>query len=418
MGKAKKRKSRSSERPRTVAPGDQFGHGLPGRRRALMALDNLKPAQMPLLLDAFDNTATPALRHLEPYALAVPELDTFRRTRRIGPTLARWSQLLGVSADTLLVNQEHYFCLGSSERTVGAVDEQVLTAMYCAYRCSSGATIDRHAYYASEEITALILAGSESSAVVGVTAADLPSPTGVAYLSQSAGALLLLWQVLDDDLLSVQLVPAEGARSFISNDGAPKTGWGYRFINHMYLPIPTAEALLSPVESDAPPSLQASGGFHPEDARGCATRRAGHLSGVVDRADPRGVHLLHPHAAAGLHRPGCRRPPVTDVRDLPDPAEGDCHLSDPPGLDVPERRVREVLADLLDTLGGARALAPALVSRRAASSSEVDLDVHRGTRGCTDHTVGQGDSALTCAYDMACRTPASRRRRGILGHPG
>lgn len=263
MGKAKKRKSRSSERPRTVAPGDQFGHGLPGRRRALMALDNLKPAQMPLLLDAFDNTATPALRHLEPYALAVPELDTFRRTRRIGPTLARWSQLLGVSADTLLLNQEHYFCLGSNERTVGAVDEQVLTAMYCAYRCSSGATIDRHAYYASEEITALILAGSESSAEVGVTAADLPSPTGVAHLSQSAGALLLLWQVLDDDLLSVQLVPAEGARSFISNDGAPKTGWGYRFINHMYLPIPTAEALLSPVESDAPPSLQASGGFTP-----------------------------------------------------------------------------------------------------------------------------------------------------------
>lgn len=122
--------------------------------------------------------------------------------------------------------------------------------------------MDRHAYFASEEMTALILAGSEGSAEVGVTIADLPSPSGVAYLTQSEGDLVLLWNTVDD-LLSVQLVPTTGAQDFIVNQGEIREGWGYRFGDYKYLPIPTAEAELSSPESDSPPSLQNIGGYTP-----------------------------------------------------------------------------------------------------------------------------------------------------------
>lgn len=262
MGKSKKRKPEPSQ-PRKSKPGGQFNHGLAVRRRAHMALADLKPAQMPLLLDALDSTATPVFEHLRPFGQAVPELAEFRKTRRIGPTLACWCQMTNVSAETLLVNRERYFCIGSSTTTPGAVDEQTLLALYTAYRCTSGAIQDRHAYYASEEMTALILAGSETSAEVSVTPADLPSPAGVVYLSHTGNPLLMLWQVLYDDLLSVQLVPAEGARSFIDHDGSLQIGYGNRFINNLYLPLPTAEALLSPVESDTTPSLREIGGYTP-----------------------------------------------------------------------------------------------------------------------------------------------------------
>ena len=247
---------------KAIHTGDQFRKGLPIRRRAITALSDLRPVQMPLLLDALDHAATPLQAHLEPYGRVVPDLEEFRRSRAVGPTLARWTQLHGVSPEALIVNRERYFCFGSHETTPGAVAEKMMLAMFVAHRCTSGATLDRHAYYASEELTALILAGSETSAEVSVTPADLPSPTGVAYLARPDGALILLWQVLDD-LLSVQLVPATGVKSFIANDGALKTGWGYRFINHCYLPMPTAEALLSPLESDTPPILRSLGGFTP-----------------------------------------------------------------------------------------------------------------------------------------------------------
>ncbi|CRK54608.1 conserved protein of unknown function [Rhodococcus sp. RD6.2] len=265
-------KKRKPTEPTPFTPGEQFREGLPVRRRAIATLSDLQPAQMPLLLDALDHAAAPVRTHLEPYGHVVPELEEFRRSRAVGPTLARWTQIFGVSPETLLVNREHYFCFGSPDTTVGAVDEKMALAMYIAYRCTAGATLDRHAYYAAEELTALILAGSETSAEVSVTPADLPSPTGVAYLARPDGALLLLWQVLNDDLLSVQLVPAAGVQSVLAADGELKAGCGYRFINHVYLPIPTAEALLSPLESDSPPSLRSIGGFTPgmpaDDFRG------------------------------------------------------------------------------------------------------------------------------------------------------
>jgi hypothetical protein len=262
VGKSKGRKTPSQAKPRGFTPGDQFAHSRALRQRARMALASLKPAQMPLLLDALDEMSTPILEYLEPYGLVVPDLGRFRATRTVGPALEKWCKILGVSPETLLVNRERYFGFGS-DASNGEVDEPTMVALYCAHRCTSGATADRHAYYASEEMTALILAGSETAAGVSVTVADLPSPTGVAYLAHTDGGLVLMWQVLDDDLLSVQLIPAFGVQEFITHDGTRREGWGYRFINHMYLPIPTAEAELSPPESDAPPCLHSLGGFTP-----------------------------------------------------------------------------------------------------------------------------------------------------------
>jgi hypothetical protein len=263
MGKAKNRKKTKEDYTRPFVTGEHFRHGLPIRRRAQAAVADLKPVQMPLLLDALDEAATPVLEHLEPFAWVVPDLDKFRASRTIGTTLAWWSSFHGQSAESLLVNKTHYFCFGPERSAIGAMEERMVLGMYCAYRCTSGATVDRHAYYASEEMTALILAGSETSAEVSVTPADLPSPSGVAYLARPEGGLVLLWQVLYDTLLSVQLVSAAGVAEFLGDEGELRAGLAYRYLNHVYLPLPTAEAELSPPESDAPPSLHVIGGFTP-----------------------------------------------------------------------------------------------------------------------------------------------------------
>ncbi|MGW5153620.1 hypothetical protein [Rhodococcus koreensis] len=269
MGKAKSRKTKQDSRKtkqewnRPFVTGEQFRHGLPTRRRAQMALADLKPAQMPLLLDALDEAATPVLKHLEPFAWLVPDLERFRTSRTIGTTLAWFCEFHGQSAESLLANTPHYFGFGPKESAIGAIEERIMLGMYCAYRCTSGATVDRHTYYASEEMTALILAGSETSAEVSVTPADLPSPSGVAYLAQPDGGLFLIWQILYDTLLSVQLVSAAGMEEFIGDEGELREGLSYRYVNHIYLPLPTAEAELSPPESDTPPSLHSIGGFVP-----------------------------------------------------------------------------------------------------------------------------------------------------------
>ena len=79
---------------RRAGSGDQFQQDQAVRRRARMALSDLKPSQMPLLLDALDAAATPVLAHLEPYGLVVGDLDTFRRSRTLGPHLAKFLAVL------------------------------------------------------------------------------------------------------------------------------------------------------------------------------------------------------------------------------------------------------------------------------------------------------------------------------------
>ncbi|WP_458683263.1 hypothetical protein [Prescottella equi] len=265
MGKPKKRKPAPQPQRRAFAPGDQFLEQLAVRDRARMALAaGLKPAQMPLLMNALDAAATPVRDHLAPYASVVEDLKEFRASRRVGAALRTFTQHLGVSAEALLVNREAHLAIGRPDPGLGIVEEQIMTAMYCAYRCTSGSTANRHAYYASEEMTALTLAGSQTSADVSVTVADLPSPTGVAYLDRGSDeeGLVLMWHV-DDDVLNVQLSPVSGIEGFLENDGTRREGWGYRFINHRYLPIPLAEAVLSAPETDEPPVLHSIGGFAP-----------------------------------------------------------------------------------------------------------------------------------------------------------
>ncbi|MCQ4118352.1 hypothetical protein [Rhodococcus tibetensis] len=263
MSKATHRNRTEQDFNGPFVTGEHFRHGLPIRRQAQKALADLKPAQMPLLLDALDETATPVFEYLEPFAWVVPEFEEFRASRTIGPTLAWWCKFHGQSAESLLVNTERYFCFGPEGSAIGAIEEHSVFGMYSAYRCTSEATADRHAYYASEEMTALIRAGSKTSAEVSVTPDDLPSPSGVAYLARPEGGLVLLWNILYDTRLSVQLVSAAGVEEFLGDEGELRPGAAYRYINHVYLPIPTAEAELSPPESDTPPSLHLIDGLTP-----------------------------------------------------------------------------------------------------------------------------------------------------------
>ena len=263
MSNALHRKRTEQDFTGPFVTGEHFRHGLPMRRQAQQALADLEPAQMPLLLDALDDTATPVVEHLEPFAWVVPEFEEFRATRTIGPTLAWWSEFHGQSAESLLVHSERYFCFGPEGSAIGAMEEHAMLGMYGAYRCTSAATADRHAYYASEEMTAHILARRETSAEVSVTPENLPSPSGVAYLARPEGGLVLLWTIQHDTLLSVQLVSAFELAEFLGNDGEARPGAAYRYLDHVYLPLPTAEVELSSPGSGTPPGFNKIDGLTP-----------------------------------------------------------------------------------------------------------------------------------------------------------
>ncbi|NKR39714.1 hypothetical protein GS503_01985 [Rhodococcus hoagii] len=367
-----------------------------------MALvSGLAPGQMPLLLDALDAAATPVRDHLEPYALVVPELDECRRSRRVGSALYRWTQFFGVSADTSLFNREKYFGMGATDLSKGTLEERFMVVMYCAYRCTSGSTADRHAYYASEEMTALILTGSETSADVSVTAADLPSPAGVAYLDQGGDeeGLVLIWHIAYDELLTVQLVPVSGVDEFLANDGSLRAGWGYIHADCRYLPIPGIEAVLSAPETDEPPTLRPVGGFTSDGESGCTRGEANALLGLDGGTDPAGVPLVHPHDPPGeagrvdrdrraskqvLGRPDHTRRAAGDVPELPT-----CSLRSGRACERGDDH-----AQLHAPMGGARALEAALVSEREPPSPDLDRVLYRRSQRCAAQDVGQGAVAV------------------------
>jgi hypothetical protein len=104
----------------------------------------------------------------------------------------------------------------------------------------------RHAYYATEELTALILAGSARGVeALALSVADLPSPQGFAYLHRPNNkGLLLWWTMAQDDIVVTSLITAQKMIDWLQSEPiAPEYQW-----------LPYASAALTPPGSDTSPN--------------------------------------------------------------------------------------------------------------------------------------------------------------------
>ena len=235
------------------------------RGRAGESLTTLKASKLPRVAAAIAATASPIARYLELLALLANEMAWYRVDQRVGPNLKAVAQALRVTPKMLVQKPElipvYHPAPGTSSRRH---PDQMAKPLYVAYRSTNGAADTRHTFFANAETTALILAGCESATNVGATVADLPSPSGVAYLATDDGdSLFLLWHTEDEALLTVQVATTAGLAAFLAHDGAAREGrHGWIFGRSTYLPLPTVEATLSAPDSDEPPvPIEVEGGL-------------------------------------------------------------------------------------------------------------------------------------------------------------
>ncbi|MGB3673996.1 MAG: hypothetical protein WA988_06125 [Candidatus Nanopelagicales bacterium] len=228
------------------------------------SLETLKASKLPRVAAAIAATAAPIARYLELLALLANEMAWYRVDQRVGPNLGAVAQALRVTPKMLVQKPElipvYYPLPGTSLRP----SDQMAKPLFVAYRSTNGAAATRHTFFASAETTALILAGCESATNVGATVADLPTPSGIAYLARDDGdSLFLLWHTEDEAVLTVQVATPARLAAFLAHDGAAREGrHGWIFGRSTYLPLPTVEATLSAPDSDEPPvPIEVEGGL-------------------------------------------------------------------------------------------------------------------------------------------------------------
>ncbi|WP_458683620.1 hypothetical protein [Prescottella equi] len=201
-----------------------------------MALPTLTATQMPLLIDALAEKSRAgrafALLHEGVYlehltGTAGAETRAFAAMHRI-PV----SEAFPLARATAVGDHPQL-----PEDTV-----QVLTWMRESYSALVFAAKGRHAYFAVEETTALILAGAQQTVTEhSVAVSDLPSPNGVAYLHHADEPLVLAWSTFGG-VVSVSICTAEAARTHLLDETEPVSP-----------PLPVASFRLSADGTDTAP---------------------------------------------------------------------------------------------------------------------------------------------------------------------
>lgn len=225
------------------------------RRQLQREIRSLRARDMPRLIDALAAVAVPAERFLKSRATVCEQVVAYFDGAGVGSELAQWLASRNATADALTEDDlrgSHMVCrvFPSLERTVWSL-------------------ADRHAYFASPDMTALIKSAADDLPQVGLTEADLPSPNGVAYLSDPDNPLVLLWCVAsqwedEPNGLFVQIATADGLRQHLGNTGEDPTALSVGGPGEpRMLPLPGLALSLSEPGSDAPPATRTLGGFIP-----------------------------------------------------------------------------------------------------------------------------------------------------------
>jgi hypothetical protein len=222
------------------------------RERARRALPNLQARQLPDLLDAVAAVAGPGKATFKYVADLWDEIEAFRASGVVGPILGDGCRSRGMPAGEVVSTFERLYFPSDGPIAWGWLSSVIRTSFRVSEFVTSRS--QRHAYFATAETTALVLAGCESIVEVSATANDLPSESGFVFFDRDDGdALCLLWSVnVSTGLLHVQLVTAAGMDCFLAQDGSPENGFPYGRYGFRALPI--MQARLSDVGSDESPS--------------------------------------------------------------------------------------------------------------------------------------------------------------------
>lgn len=165
----------------------------------------------------------------------------------------------GVDIDTLLRDDPRH--------THESEDERHSARAYSSYGATLySVTNGRHAYFVSPDMSALIDTGSHRSADVAVTIADLPSPSGIAFLQPPSPRepYFLLWHTSFDRIVHIQTATRTGIGHFLPQNGRT----GIPIGKWRYLPLPLTEIVLSPPDTDTPPdpaTIRVSNVYQPTD---------------------------------------------------------------------------------------------------------------------------------------------------------
>lgn len=256
-------------------PGQQFSVDIRIRRQAADVLEaRVTAARWPLVLEAIEAAAWPVETYLGNFLKGGYDVIRFRSDpNRVGDTLHRLSRATKLSVDAVARDPHKHlpFWLDDEPEShdVGLLPFSTFRMLYYSHFLLRASTVDRHAYYATPEMSALIEAGQSADREqdVAVTMADLPSNRGVLYLAPADGVhdhgRVLVWNETGrdsesgTDVLLIAMLTVPALRWWLARtDGSPDLEGNrmHRLVND-YLPLfPFAEVQLSAAESDAPPS--------------------------------------------------------------------------------------------------------------------------------------------------------------------
>jgi hypothetical protein len=212
--------------------------------RAGLVLEVLSPKHMPVLLDALGAHAERALKIVEPRYLLNEDWRAFARGDVDVPSerLATTARGLGTSPEEMA---ERFRERAADE----GADFQGTKATYLGSVLASGSVADRHAFYCTEEMSALVRSAATSQvAESALSLADLPSLSGIAYLYDRAEPLVLRWASTSAGMVSANIAGHNGIRRILEDEFAdPDT----------HVAQPFEQAQLSPPMSDDPPGAVA-----------------------------------------------------------------------------------------------------------------------------------------------------------------
>lgn len=212
-------------------------------RRAALLLGALRPAQMPTLLDALDAHARRSMAIVAPrYQLnsdwrAYADGEVAEPSERLKEVAVRYR----TTPDQMARQFRDMRAAGHDE------DYEMTVAIYASQLLAEQSVESRHIIYCTEEMTALVRsAASEEVSQHAFTAADLPSPSGVAYLYDRGEPLLLRWTTADGGRqLAANLMNHGGIRRLLDDTFSDPD---------QHIAQPYQWVYLSEPQSDAPPS--------------------------------------------------------------------------------------------------------------------------------------------------------------------
>lgn len=130
------------------------------------------------------------------------------------------------------------------------IDAQSAESIRSGYLLTAYSVLGRHAYFCTDEMAAVVISAAESALQpdTSFTEHDLPSPHGIAYLSDPDDPLVLRWCTTGSGV-TVNLATTDGLARLLEEGAKPER------VEH-HVPQPYEHLLLSQERSDESPTIE------------------------------------------------------------------------------------------------------------------------------------------------------------------